>query len=75
MAAQERVAITGLGAITPQGGSVAQMWQGMAAGLPGVSRLPEAWAAGLPVQIGGTVPAGFEDRLSVREQRRLDRVE
>lgn len=75
MAAQERVAITGLGAITPQGGSVAQMWQGMAAGVPGVSRLPEAWAADLPVQIGGTVPAGFEDRLSVREQRRLDRVE
>lgn len=75
MATHERVAITGLGAITPQGGSVAQMWQGMTAGSPGVSRLPGDWAEQLPVQIGGTVAVGFEDRLSVREQRRLDRVE
>ncbi|ABY24817.1 3-oxoacyl-[acyl-carrier-protein] synthase [Renibacterium salmoninarum ATCC 33209] len=75
MATHERVAITGLGAITPQGRSADQMWQNMRSGVPGVKKLDPTWAAELPVQIAGTVDAGFEESLSVREQRRLDRVE
>lgn len=75
MATHERVAITGLGAISPQGHSVDQMWQNMRSGAPGAKKLDPTWAAELPVQIAGTVDAGFEESLSVREQRRLDRVE
>lgn len=75
MATGKRVAITGLGAITPQGGSVDEMWQHMRSGSSGIKTLDYDWAADLPVQFAGAVGAGFEERLSVREQRRLDRVE
>lgn len=40
-----------------------------------MSPLEDAWAHDLPVRIGGVVAEGFDAELSIREQRRLSRVE
>lgn len=70
-----RVAITGLGAITPSGADAASTWEHLVAGRSGVTVVDEPWAADLPVRIAGQVARGFEQSLSVRELRRMDRAE
>ena len=52
-----RVLITGLGAITPLGGTVAETWDALLAGRSGVRALHEDWATGLPVRIAAPVLA------------------
>ena len=69
-----RIAITGWGTVSPLGVDADTTWAAMLAGASGVGRLEHDWADDLPVRIAGEVPA-FEDRLSVREQRRMDRAE
>ena len=70
-----RVAVTGYGAVTPVGVDAESTWQSLADGRSGIVRVTEPWAAELPVSIAGLVDDGFEQGLSVREQRRMDRVE
>jgi 3-oxoacyl-[acyl-carrier-protein] synthase II len=74
MSGSTRIAVTGWGAVTPLGADADETWRRMIAGESGVRRLEQDWAADLPVRIAGTAPA-VEDRLPVREQRRLDRAE
>ena len=68
------VVITGMGATTPLGGTLADTWRAMLAGRRVRHRLhPREWAADLPVRIAGYVkvdPSGIIDRVKAR---RLDR--
>ncbi|NTV52213.1 MAG: beta-ketoacyl-[acyl-carrier-protein] synthase family protein, partial [Candidatus Firestonebacteria bacterium] len=65
-----RVVITGLGALTPLGLGVADLWEGLAANRSGVRRAPE-WEAvpGLNVRIGAFVP-DFNEKVIPRPARR-----
>ena len=70
-----RVLITGLGAITPLGGTVAETWDALLAGRSGVRALHEDWATGLPVRIAAPVLADPASTLGPQRCRRLDRVQ
>ncbi|MER5828959.1 beta-ketoacyl synthase N-terminal-like domain-containing protein, partial [Streptomyces mirabilis] len=50
-----RVAITGVGAVTPLGNDAGTTWQGLAAGRSGVGPLTTFDAAGFPVRIAAQV--------------------
>ncbi len=71
---KRRVVVTGLGALTPLGLSVASSWQGALSGRSGVSFLPDLAALGLPTTIGGRIegfdPARF---LEPKQIRHMDR--
>jgi 3-oxoacyl-[acyl-carrier-protein] synthase II len=51
----KRVAVTGLGAVTPVGNSAEQTWQSLRAGRSGVTRITTFDAETFPVQIAGMV--------------------
>jgi 3-oxoacyl-[acyl-carrier-protein] synthase II len=65
--------VTGMGAMTPVGGTVAQTWDSLVAGRSGITGLDELWAQDLPVRIAGRVTADPAAVLSTREYRRMDR--
>ncbi|AXK52343.1 MULTISPECIES: beta-ketoacyl-ACP synthase II [Pseudomonas] len=78
----KRIVVTGMGAITPLGCGVEQVWQRLLAGQSGIRQLPQEFIQDLPTTIGGQVPdvledpqAGFDpDRLlAPKEQRKMDR--
>lgn len=50
-----RVAITGLGAVTPVGNDTATTWDALAAGVSGVGQITTFDARTFPIQIGGMV--------------------
>ena len=68
-----RVVVTGLGAITPLGSSVASTWDGLLAGRSAAQALTEPWASSLPVRIAAQAsdPASLLGRI---EARQLDRA-
>ncbi len=68
-------AVTGLGALTPLGGSVAETWAALLAGRSGVRQLEETWAEGLPVRVAAPLAEDPALRLDRVAARRLDRVE
>ncbi len=68
-------AVTGLGALTPLGGSVAETWAALLAGRSGVRQLEETWAQGLPVRVAAPLAEDPALRLDRVAARRLDRVE
>lgn len=74
-AAVRRVAVTGVGAVTPLGNTAAETWQGLAAGRSGVSALETFDASTFPVRIAGQVK-GFDPKAvaSVKERRHLSRA-
>lgn len=65
--------VTGLGATTPLGGSVADTWESLLAGRCGVQALEEEWAAALPVRIAARARVEPREVLGRVEARRLDR--
>ncbi len=71
--ARRRVVITGVGAITPLGLSVAETWEGLVAGRSGIDHVTRFDASGLRTTFAGEVrgfdPANYMDR---KEARRLD---
>ncbi|POA57470.1 MULTISPECIES: beta-ketoacyl-ACP synthase II [unclassified Pseudomonas] len=78
----KRIVVTGMGAITPLGCGVEQVWQRLLAGQSGIRQLPEAFIGGLFTTVGGQVPdlaqdpqAGFDpdSLLPPKEQRKMDR--
>lgn len=78
----KRIVVTGMGAVTPLGCGVEQIWQRLLAGQSGIRRLPEALVGDLPISIGGQVPDRLEDPqagfdpdavLAPKEQRKMDR--
>lgn len=78
----KRIVVTGMGAITPLGCGVEQVWQRLLAGQSGIRQLPEEFIQDLPTTIGGQVPGALEDPqagfdpdrlLAPKEQRKMDR--
>jgi beta-ketoacyl-acyl-carrier-protein synthase II len=69
-----RVVITGLGAITALGSSVAQFWEGLINGKSGVRRITKFDPSDLPCQIAGEIPDfDAEEYISRKETRRMAR--
>lgn len=69
-----RVAVTGVGAITPLGNTVAEYWQGLLAGRSGIGRITHFDAAKHACQIAAEVK-GFDptDYMRPKEAKRADR--
>ncbi|GAB4213353.1 MAG: beta-ketoacyl-ACP synthase II [Roseiflexaceae bacterium] len=68
----QRVVITGLGAVTPLGNTVPELWRGLLAGQSGIGALTRFDASAMPVRIAGEV-RGFQLHPAVdpREARRM----
>ena len=71
---RRRVVVTGIGAVTPLGESVAAFWEGLTAGRSGVGPMTLADPTDYPCRIAGEV-SGFDPERYVekREARRLAR--
>ena len=78
----KRIVVTGMGALTPLGCGVEQVWQRLLAGQSGIRQLPAELIGDLSISIGGQVQdraqdpeAGFDpdQLLSAKEQRKMDR--
>jgi 3-oxoacyl-[acyl-carrier-protein] synthase II len=70
-----RIAVTGVGSVSPVGTTAESTWAALKSGQSGISTIAAGWAHALPVGFAGTVADGFAESLSVRELRRLDRSE
>lgn len=57
-----RIAVTGIGAVTPLGASVAESWENLCAGASGIDHTAGYDAADFPVQISGEVD-GFDPNV------------
>lgn len=68
-----RVVVTGLGAVTPVGGTAADTWDALLAGRSGIAALDEDWAQALPVRMAGQVTTDVAALLSIPEYKRMDR--
>jgi 3-oxoacyl-[acyl-carrier-protein] synthase II len=70
MTDNDRVVVTGLGAVTPIGNSVSDFWRNLTAGVSGVGRITRFDASNLPVQIAAEVkefdPRAFMDPKAAR---------
>lgn len=71
---QDRVVITGMGAITPVGLTVSELWEAVAAGRSGIGPITQWDASDWPVRIAGEIK-GFDPTKFIprREARRLAR--
>lgn len=71
---KRRVAITGLGAVTPVGLNVGDFWKSLIEGKSGVTRItrfdPSPFTVHIAAEVKGFEPSGFMDR---KEVRRTDR--
>jgi 3-oxoacyl-[acyl-carrier-protein] synthase II len=72
--AQQRVVVTGLGAVTALGRTVSETWQGLVAGRSGIGEITQFDARDLPIRIAGEVK-GFDarDYIPFKEARRMSR--
>lgn len=72
--AERRVVITGLGAITPLGNSVAALWDGLVSGRCGIAALTRFDSSPFDVHIGGEC-LGFDPEpwIDKRMAKRMDR--
>lgn len=70
----ERVVVTGMGVASPLGCNVAEFWEGLLAGKPGVGSLEGSIFSGLRTRIGGMVWAYDESQyFDTKEARRMSR--
>lgn len=67
---QRRVAITGLGLVTPLGNDTAAAWNGLLAGRSGVAAITRFDASGFPVRIAAEVKA-FDPRHAIEDRKLL----
>ena len=67
---QRRVAITGLGLVTPLGNDTAAAWNGLLAGRSGVTPITRFDAGGFPVRIAAEVKA-FDPRHAIEDRKLL----
>ena len=70
----QRVVVTGLGAITPLGSSVAQFWDGIVAGRSGIGPVTRFKTADYPCRVVGEVP-DFDPRhtMDAKDAKRMAR--
>ena len=71
---RRRVVVTGLGAVSPVGNTVAEAWRNVLAGKSGIGRVTRFDPSRLACQIAGEVK-GFDvtQYISAKEARRMDR--
>ena len=69
-----RVAVTGIGVVSPLADSLQEFHRALAEGRSGIRRLPEEIARGSGVQVGATVPWQASPLLTPGEAANLDRV-
>jgi 3-oxoacyl-[acyl-carrier-protein] synthase II len=74
-AIEQRVVITGMGAVTPVGLNVEETWSSLAAGRSGITEITKFDASHLPIRIAGEVK-GFDETeyIPFKEARRMARV-
>lgn len=70
-----RIAITGVGAVSPLGTDAPTTWTSLKAGASGVVALETPWSEQLSTRFAGLVDGSFQEALSVREIKRMDRSE
>lgn len=70
----ERIVVTGLGAITPIGNTVAEFWKNLTAGVSGIGPITQFGAGDFEVRIAGEVK-GFEPKhyMDIKASRRMAR--
>ncbi len=72
---KQRVVITGLGAVTALGASLAQYWEGLIQGRSGIRKITQFDASALPCQIAGEIPDFDPDQyMDRKEARRVSRA-
>ncbi len=75
---EPRVVITGMGAFSPIGNSVAESWEGALSGRSGIGAITRFNASGLPCQIAGEVknfdPTTFIPHKEVRRMARCSQL-
>ncbi|WP_329257391.1 beta-ketoacyl-[acyl-carrier-protein] synthase family protein [Streptomyces sp. NBC_01478] len=69
-----RVVVTGLGAITPLGVGVGELWRGLLDGRHGIRELDGEEFSELPVRVAGTVPVDPAELLPRAAARRMNRA-
>jgi 3-oxoacyl-[acyl-carrier-protein] synthase II len=73
-----RVVITGIGAISPLGSSIPQLWNGWISGQSGIRKITQFDASGYPCQIAGEIPdfepENFIDRKEARRMPRSGQI-
>ncbi|MEW1648014.1 beta-ketoacyl-[acyl-carrier-protein] synthase family protein [Streptomyces sp. NPDC091219] len=69
-----RVVVTGLGAVTPLGVGVGELWRGLLEGRHGIRELEGEEFAELPVRVAGTVPVDPAELLPRAAARRMNRA-
>lgn len=71
---QQRVVVTGMGAVTPIGNSIAEFWRSLLAGECGIKHIRDWDTEGLPAKVAGMVE-GFDPTKHMERQqaRRMDR--
>ncbi|MFF1450660.1 beta-ketoacyl-[acyl-carrier-protein] synthase family protein [Streptomyces sp. NPDC058274] len=69
-----RVVVTGLGALTPLGAGVGELWEGLLEGRCGIRELEGEEFAELPVRVAGTVPVDPMELLPRPQARRMNRA-
>jgi 3-oxoacyl-[acyl-carrier-protein] synthase II len=71
---KKRVAVTGLGMVTPLGIGVEDTWNSLIAGKPGIGRITHFDSSNFPTQIAGEVE-GFnpEDYIEPKDIKKMDR--
>lgn len=68
----ERVVVTGLGAVTPCGNTIAELWSALIAGTSGIGSITRFDTSGMPVRIAGEVKNFVLDaEVDAREARRM----
>lgn len=74
MSKRKRVVVTGIGALTPLGLSMAETWEGLLAGRSGIAPITQFDASDFPVRIAGELK-GFDPRnyIDFKEARRMAR--
>jgi len=71
---RRRVVITGLGAVTPLGSSIGQLWEGLLEGRSGIRRITQFDASNMPCQIAGEIPDfEAEKYIDRKDARRIPR--
>ena len=71
---KRRVVITGMGAVTPVGNTMAGTWEAVRAGVCGIGPITRYDASGRKVQLAGEVKnLDLEALLGRRESKRMDR--
>jgi len=69
----KRVAITGLGAVTPIGLNVKDTWENALLGKSGIRKIDPTWSEGLSAKIAGTIEIDTAEFLGKVQARRMDR--